>query len=267
VEQKKEAYAKAGAVHPEGMCTYAMYVCRAGAAGGQHGGKNAVRVRPSLHLPSAVAEEQLTPQVSSPPTSVATPEPPPEPVAPPIPLPDKVPYVLVGGGTASFAAAKAIREREPTAKVLIVTEERHPPYSRPPLSKHLWASTDHEAARQLKFTAPWSGGKLVDVFYNAEFCSPGELMDREDGGIALLTGTKVVALDTKNCAISLDGGHVITYDKCLLATGGQPKTLPLFDNAPDTVKKHVSVYRQVRGGGVMWCSDGEWQCVEEVVCV
>ena len=58
---------------------------------------------------------------------------------------------------------------------------------------------------------------------------------------------QVVALDTKNSAISLDGGHVITYDKCLLATGGQPKTLPLFDKAPDTVKKHVSVYRKVRG--------------------
>ena len=75
---------------------------------------------------------------------------------------DKVPYVLVGGGTASFAAAMAIRERDPSARVLMVTEERYSPYSRPPLSKHLWASADHSAARQLKFTAPWSGGKLVE---------------------------------------------------------------------------------------------------------
>ena len=78
------------------------------------------------------------------------------------PLPDKVPYILVGGGTASFAAAKAIREKDPAAKVLIVTEERYTPYSRPPLSKHLWTSKDHDAARQLRFTAPWSGGKLVE---------------------------------------------------------------------------------------------------------
>ena len=31
-----------------------------------------------------------------------------------------VPYVLVGAGTASFAAAKAIRQKDPQAKVLII---------------------------------------------------------------------------------------------------------------------------------------------------
>ena len=30
------------------------------------------------------------------------------------------PYVLIGGGTASFAAAKAFREKDPTSKVLII---------------------------------------------------------------------------------------------------------------------------------------------------
>lgn len=75
---------------------------------------------------------------------------------------EKVPYLLVGGGTASFAAAKAIREKDPNAKVLIVTQESYTPYSRPPLSKHLWLSNDHAAARELKFIAPWSGGKLVE---------------------------------------------------------------------------------------------------------
>ena len=86
---------------------------------------------------------------------------------PPLSLPihtssEKVPYLLVGGGTASFAAAKAIRERDPAAKILIVTEEKYTPYSRPPLSKQLWLGGDHTAARQLKFIAPWSGGKMVE---------------------------------------------------------------------------------------------------------
>lgn len=64
----------------------------------------------------------------------------------------------------------------------------------------------------------------------------------------------MIGLDTKKNAISLDGGHVITYDKCLLATGGRPRTLPVFDSAPDTVKSHVSVYRQVGRGvaGHQW---------------
>ena len=60
---------------------------------------------------------------------------------------DQMPYLLIGGGAASFSAAQVIRERDPTAKVLIVTDKQFPPYSRPPLSKHLWLGGDHEAAR------------------------------------------------------------------------------------------------------------------------
>ena len=49
------------------------------------------------------------------------------------------PYLLVGAGTASFAAFKAIKSRDPTAKVVIVGEEvGQTPYMRPPLSKELW---------------------------------------------------------------------------------------------------------------------------------
>jgi len=44
---------------------------------------------------------------------------PPTPVANPLPLPEHVPYVLIGAGTASFACMKAIRERDPNAKVSI----------------------------------------------------------------------------------------------------------------------------------------------------
>ena len=73
-----------------------------------------------------------------------------------------VPYVLIGAGTASFAAAKAIRGVDPSAKVLIIGEEEYPPYSRPPLSKQLWFYEDHEAAKQLRFKASWSGGKVVE---------------------------------------------------------------------------------------------------------
>ncbi|EDO49649.1 predicted protein, partial [Nematostella vectensis] len=40
-----------------------------------------------------------------------------EPVIPPLPaIPESVPYILVGGGTASFAAYRAIRKADPTAK-------------------------------------------------------------------------------------------------------------------------------------------------------
>lgn len=40
------------------------------------------------------------------------------------------PYVLVGSGTASFAAAQAIKEQEPNASVVIIGNESVPPYMR-----------------------------------------------------------------------------------------------------------------------------------------
>lgn len=46
-----------------------------------------------------------------------------------------VPYLLIGGGTASYFAALTIRARDPEARVLIVTNEAHSPYNRSALSK------------------------------------------------------------------------------------------------------------------------------------
>ena len=79
-----------------------------------------------------------------------------------LPCPGFAPYVLIGAGTASFAAAKAIRDGDPTAQVLIIGEEDYPPYSRPPLSKQLWLYEDHQDAKELKFKASWSGDKVVE---------------------------------------------------------------------------------------------------------
>lgn len=160
-------------------------------------------------------------------------------------LPKHVPYVLVGAGTASFAAAKAIREKDPKAKVLIIGEEAYTPYSRPPLSKQLWLYEDHEATKQLKFKASWSGGKLVDLFYKWSFCDPKELPGKEEGGVAVLTETKAIGLNPTTKTIKLDNGLEISYDKCLLATGGKPRNLPIFSEASAELKERVSLYRKI----------------------
>ncbi|XP_003385522.1 PREDICTED: apoptosis-inducing factor 1, mitochondrial-like [Amphimedon queenslandica] len=175
--------------------------------------------------PEAEAEKNLesAQETSTPPAPASSPAPP-----PPADIPDFAPYVLIGAGTTSFAAAKAIREKDPTAKVLIIGNEDYTPYSRPPLSKQLWLYEDHEAAKNLKFTASWSGGKVVDVFYKADFCSPKDLPNLEGGGIAVVTGRKVTSLDTRKKKIRLDNGSEVSFNKCLLATGGTPKTLPVF---------------------------------------
>ena len=46
--------------------------------------------------------------------------------------------------------------------IFYLGEEEYTPYSRPPLSKQLWLYEDHEAAKQLKFKASWSDGKVVE---------------------------------------------------------------------------------------------------------
>ena len=53
-------------------------------------------------------------------------------------LPSKVDYLLVGAGTASFAASRAIKARDAKAKILMVSAEGRQPYMRPPLSKEMW---------------------------------------------------------------------------------------------------------------------------------
>merc|ERR1712127_591579 len=40
-------------------------------------------------------------------------------------------------------------------------------------------------------------------------------------------------------------GLTISYDKCLIATGGRPKTLPSLDNASDELSQHVTLFRNI----------------------
>lgn len=55
-----------------------------------------------------------------------------------VPDEDHYEYILIGGGAATFAAMEAIRRNDPNGKILIVCDEEHLPYERPPLSKELW---------------------------------------------------------------------------------------------------------------------------------
>lgn len=64
---------------------------------------------------------------------------------------------------------------------------------------------------------------------------------------APLTKTQqVTKLDVRNKYLELDDGRVVSYDKVLIATGGRPKSLPVFDTADAAVKSRVALYRTVR---------------------
>jgi 3-phenylpropionate/trans-cinnamate dioxygenase ferredoxin reductase component len=134
------------------------------------------------------------------------------------------PYLIIGGGMTGDAAAKAIRERDPDGAILLVGEEEHPPYARPPLSKALWKGKEEDSI--------WRG--------------------TEDHDVDLRLGRRIVALDPAAHEATDDRGETYTYERALLATGGRPRTLP---DAPDGVVyfRTLDDYRRLReataGGG------------------
>ncbi|XP_074468217.1 apoptosis-inducing factor 1, mitochondrial isoform X20 [Sebastes fasciatus] len=177
---------------------------------------------------------------------IETTEPPPGDSAPAsLKLPSHTPYLLIGGGTASFAAARSIRARDPGAKVLIVTDEPDPPYMRPPLSKELWFSDDPSVTETLRFKQ-WNGKERSIYFQPPSFYINAEELDgAENGGVAILTGKKVVHMDVRGNKIKLDDDTEISYDKCLIATGGVPRNLQVIERAGEEVMKRTTLFRKI----------------------
>ncbi|XP_061595958.1 apoptosis-inducing factor 1, mitochondrial isoform X4 [Cololabis saira] len=155
------------------------------------------------------------------------------------------PYLLIGGGTASFAAARSIRARDPGAKVLIVTDEPDLPYMRPPLSKELWFSDDPSVTETLRFKQ-WNGKERSIYFQPPSFyVNPEDLHKAENGGVSVLTSRKVVHMDVRGNKVKLDDDTEISYDKCLIATGGIPRNLQVVERAGEEVKKRTTLFRKI----------------------
>ncbi len=116
----------------------------------------------------------------------------------------EAPFVIVGGGLAAARAAETLREAGYDRELAIVTAERHRPYERPPLSKdYLRAEADRTALFPLD--EDWYADNAVEV----------------------RTGAAVVGLDTESRRLTLADGAVMHYAKLLLATGSEPRALPL----------------------------------------
>ncbi|XP_062341215.1 apoptosis-inducing factor 1, mitochondrial isoform X3 [Osmerus eperlanus] len=190
-------------------------------------------VEPAVETTEAAAEEPSAAPVTEPPAPA------------PLPVPPHAPYLLIGGGTASFAAARSIRARDPGARVLIVTDEWDLPYMRPPLSKELWFSDDPGVTDTLRFKQ-WNGKERSIYFQPPSFyVSPEELDKAENGGVAVLTGKKVVHMDVRGNKVRLSDNSEISYDKCLIATGGVPRNLQVIERAGEEVTKRTTLFRKV----------------------
>ncbi|MDQ6745712.1 MAG: NAD(P)/FAD-dependent oxidoreductase [Actinomycetota bacterium] len=111
--------------------------------------------------------------------------------------------VIVGGGPAGLATARAYRQAGGVGGVAIVADERRMPYNRPPLSKEL----------------------LRDEMSEDELGIEEESwLDDQDVN---LIGGRAVSLDSSARQVLLSGGRALAYQTCVLATGSEPTRLPV----------------------------------------
>jgi NADPH-dependent 2,4-dienoyl-CoA reductase/sulfur reductase-like enzyme/nitrite reductase/ring-hydroxylating ferredoxin subunit len=109
--------------------------------------------------------------------------------------------VIVGGGTAGFAAAEMLRRRGFSGSINIYSHEQAPPVDRPNLSKDYLAGSAPEDWLPLR----------PDAFY-------------ADNGIALHLSAEVARIDVKANEIVV-GRDTVGFDRLLLATGAEPVRL------------------------------------------
>lgn len=113
-------------------------------------------------------------------------------------------FVLVGGGYSGSRAADCLRQEGFEGRIILVGEEQHLPYSRPPLCKK--ALTSDIGIDRLPLRAR--------AFY-----------DRSK--IELVLGQAVTEVDRHARRLRLADGNSIDYDRLLLATGGRCRRLPV----------------------------------------
>ena len=106
-------------------------------------------------------------------------------------------YAIIGGGAAGLNAAKAIRERDKTGSIYMLSNEAYPAYNRPMLTKSLVAGLD------------------------AEQIAVQEASWYEENNICLLLGKNVVSIDTEKKEIHTDDGAKFKYTKLIYALGSE----------------------------------------------
>jgi 3-phenylpropionate/trans-cinnamate dioxygenase ferredoxin reductase subunit len=117
------------------------------------------------------------------------------------------PMVIVGAGQAGVQIAESLRQEGWTGAVVLIGEEPHGPYHRPPLSKK-WL---------------------------AEHGNPGSLAIRGlpalvRRNIELKLGTRVAAIDCARQQLTLADGGALSYGGLALATGSRARNLPPPDS-------------------------------------
>ena len=140
---------------------------------------------------------------------------------------ERTDVLLVGGGVASVRCARALRRHGFTGSILLVGDEPDLPYNRPPLSKELLR------------------GDLPDELVMAE---PATWYARRS--VELRTGATVVGLDPDAHVATLDDGSSIGFVQCLIATGAEPRPLPIDGGEQAILLRTLPHARRLRAAAV-----------------
>lgn len=114
----------------------------------------------------------------------------------------KAQIVIAGAGQAGFQAADALARGGFEGDIVLIGEEPHAPYQRPPLSK-------------AQLAAP---GPLEDLMFRPQ-------PYYGERGITLRLGATVAALDPAAGRARLSDGEDLAFDACVLATGARVRRL------------------------------------------
>ncbi|AZQ33254.1 FAD-dependent oxidoreductase [Streptomyces cyaneochromogenes] len=108
---------------------------------------------------------------------------------------------VVGASLAGLSAARSLRKQGYEGRLVVIGDELHRPYDRPPLSKEFLSGTLGEAELALE-------------------------TDDEDLRAEWLLGVRATGLDHARRAVRLDDGREVSADGVVIATGAAARTLP-----------------------------------------
>jgi len=117
-----------------------------------------------------------------------------------------LPIVIIGAGQAGLQTAEALRAEGWQGDLILLGEEPHAPYHRPPLSKAYLMG--ESSAEQLTMRGP-------------------EALSRK--AIEIRIGCRVNRIDCVERVVDLDQGDRLAYHRLVLATGARARQLPGAD--------------------------------------
>jgi NADPH-dependent 2,4-dienoyl-CoA reductase/sulfur reductase-like enzyme len=127
-------------------------------------------------------------------------------------------YIVVGGGMTADAACRGIRDHDADGTIALFAAEPHPPYARPPLTKGLWTGKDESTI--------WRA--TVDL------------------GVDVHTRCRILSLDFTARIATDERGGTHSYERVLLATGGEPRRLPGGDAEGIVYFRTLDDFRRLR---------------------